>query len=99
MDKALFIAAPDSAEVFMLLDNPVRIVHKPEEAEEIFTRGIREGYNIIFITENEAAVIQRQIVAAQQETQTIVIVIPGMGPSQDVGMRQLKALRKSVMGM
>jgi len=99
MDKVLFITDPDSAEVFMLLDQPVRIVHDPGETEAMFTDALREGYSIIFITESEAAAIQRQIAKARQGSPTIVMVIPGMGSSRDTGMRQLQALRKSVTGM
>lgn len=99
MDRSLIIADPDSAEVFMLLDCPVRVVHTPDEAVDIFIQSIQEDYSIILITEQEAAMIQRQIADAQQGTHTIVVVLPGMGSSQDTGMRELKALRKSVTGI
>lgn len=98
MRKVAVICDPLVAEIFMLTDFEVRPVKENELVESVFYEIYQKGYNLIFITENLAEIIEAEIKAFQKRNDVIITVIPGIGLSMKLGENMLNEMIRKVTG-
>ena len=96
--KIAILADPLSADVFTLTDFRVRTAPAPDAAPALLEEILNQECEIVFITEPVAATIQDQIREAQEKTEAIITVIPGVGASRHLGKEMLLTMRRSVIG-
>ena len=101
MYKIAVLGERESVMGFAALGLAVFPVESAEEAAEAFHRLTRQSdaYAIIYVTETYAAALAPQIAKFETSVTPAVILIPGAGGSQGLGMSALNAAVERAVGL
>ncbi len=90
MHKMAVVGARDSVLAFKALGLTVMPAQTPEEASKAVRTLVKDGYAIIFITEEMAEAIQETLSKYKTQPLPAIIPIPGSNGSNGYGMRALR---------
>lgn len=99
MNRVGVIGDIDSAIGFGALGMTVAAASTKEEGAAALARLAKDGYAIVFITENLAAELQEEINAYRDSQLPAIILIPSASGGTGQGMRQLRAAVLSAVGI
>lgn len=74
-------------------------VRDPKEAKDILLELSREGYGIVFITEELASSIEETVDQINRETDCAVLIIPSVKGSTGLGRNRIKKSVERAVGI
>lgn len=99
MSKIAVMGNTESCLPFRALGYDVYGVSDPGEAWETLHRLAKEDTAILFITEQLAVLLERDILAYQSQITPAIILIPGSQGTLGIGQKQIKTLVEKAVGM
>lgn len=98
MSKIAFIGDRDSVWGFRALGVSVFPVTGGDEARERFAAAVREGFAIIFVTEDVYEACPDEIAAVREQALPTVTVLPGVRGSRGLATREIHRAVSAAVG-
>lgn len=98
MVKLAVIGDRDSIKGFAALGLEIFICEDESYAESIFKNAVDAGYGVIFITENLAEVLAKQIEKTDKMLSPSVVPIPSVNRNNGIGFKRLSAAVEKAVG-
>lgn len=87
-----------SVALFRTAGIEVRPAESAAEAEQTVNRLIKDGYKVIFLTENYAAAMEEKLKTLRKNTYPVILPIPGRNGADGYGINKIIANTEKALG-